>query len=137
MSPPRLQTRSNFPLHWPDFGIYADIMARSNTIFGAFMPIILVGMAAILRRLTACPPRDLARRTLDYMGRTEAVLTRAEADFTAGDYRWVVYIVDQIIWAEPDNMRARQLAAAAHTQMGYGAENPTCCNAYLSAANEL
>ena len=34
-------------------------------------------------------------------------------------------------------MRTHQLAAAAHTQMGYGAENPTWRNTYLSAANEL
>ena len=48
------------------------------------------------------PPRNLVQRTLDYMGGTEAVLTRAEADFTAGDYSWVMHIVDQIIWAEAD-----------------------------------
>jgi alkyl sulfatase BDS1-like metallo-beta-lactamase superfamily hydrolase len=71
------------------------------------------------------------------MGGTKAVLTRAEADFTDGDYCWVVHIVDHIIWAEPDNMRAHQLAAAAHTQMGYGAENPTWRNAYLSTANKF
>ena len=87
--------------------------------------------------LDSLPPRDLARRTLQYMGGVEAVLTRARADYVAGDYRWVVHILDQVIWAEPDNMVARELAAAAHTQMGYGAENPTWRNAYLSAANEL
>ena len=87
--------------------------------------------------LDALPPRELARRTLDYMGGVDAVLERAKVDFEASDYRWVVHILDHVIWAEPDNMKARQLAAAAHTQMGYGAENPTWRNAYLSAANEL
>ena len=65
------------------------------------MSITSDGMTAIPRHWTGSP-RDLAQRTLDYMGGTEVVLTRAEADFTAGDYRWVVHIVDQIIWAEPD-----------------------------------
>ena len=87
--------------------------------------------------LDCLPPRDLARHTLDYMGGSAAVLARARVDFEAGKYRWVVHILDQIIWAEPDNMPARKLAAAAHTQMGYAAENPTWRNAYLSAANEL
>ena len=87
--------------------------------------------------LDSLPPRDQARRTLDYMGGVDAVLSRAKADFEAGEYRWVTHIVDQVIWAEPNNMVARELAAAAHTQMGYGSENPTWRNAYLSAANEL
>ena len=87
--------------------------------------------------LDSLPPRDLARRTLDYMGGTDAVLERAQADYEAGQYRWVAHILDQVIWADPGNLRARALAAAAHTQMGYAAENATWRNAYLSAANEL
>ncbi|MEM7406438.1 MAG: alkyl sulfatase dimerization domain-containing protein [Pseudomonadota bacterium] len=87
--------------------------------------------------LDELPPRDLARRTLDYMGGVESVLDRAEADFDRGEYRWVVHIVNQVIWAEPDNARARMIAARAHTQLGYAAENATWRNAYLSAAQEL
>ncbi len=87
--------------------------------------------------LDALPPRDHARRTLDYMGGTDAVLERAQADYEAGHYRWVAHILDQVIWAEPGNIPARFLAAAAHTQMGYAAENATWRNAYLSAAKEL
>lgn len=87
--------------------------------------------------LDSSPPRDHARRTLDYMGGIDAVLERAQADYEAGQYRWVAYILDQVIWAEPSNMQARELAALAHTQMGYAAENATWRNAYLSAANEL
>ena len=83
------------------------------------------------------PPREMARKTLEYMGGVEAVLARARADFEAGDYRWVVHILDQVIWAHPDRGEARELAAAAHAQLGYGAENATWRNAYLSAAQEL
>lgn len=87
--------------------------------------------------LDALPPREMARRTLDYMGGVDAVMARARQDFERGDYRWVVHILDQIIWAVPDHGEARELAAAAHTQLGYGAENATWRNAYLSAAQEL
>ena len=71
------------------------------------------------------------------MGGIEVVLVRARADYVAGDYLWVVHILDQLIWAKPNNMAARELAAAAHTQMGYGSENSIWRNAYLSMANEL
>jgi alkyl sulfatase BDS1-like metallo-beta-lactamase superfamily hydrolase len=119
---------------WPLHGYYGSIKHNVRGIYACYPgwydenPATLDGLP---------PPRNLAQRALDYMGGTEVVLTRAEADFTAGDYRWIVHIVDQIIWAEPDNMRAHQLAAAAHTQMGSGAENSTWRNTYLSAANEL
>ena len=87
--------------------------------------------------LDPLPPRELARKTLEYMGGTDAVLARVREDLEAGRYRWVVHILDQVIWAEPEHREARELAAIAHTQLGYGAENATWRNAYLSAAQEL
>ncbi len=87
--------------------------------------------------LDELPPRQLARRTLEYMGGVDAVLAKARADFDRGDYKWVIHILDKVLWAEPDHAEAREMAAAAHTQLGYGAENPTWRNAYLGAAQEL
>ena len=87
--------------------------------------------------LDPLPPRDMARKTLEYMGGVDAVLERAGADLEAGNYRWVVHVLDQVRWALPEHREARELAAAAHTQLGYGAENATWRNAYLSAAREL
>lgn len=87
--------------------------------------------------LDELPPRELAQRTLDYMGGVQAVLRRAADDFERGEYRWVVHIVNQVLWVEPGNSNARELAAKAHTQLGYAAENATWRNAYLSAAQEL
>ena len=41
------------------------------------------------------------------------------------------------LWVEPENIKAKNLAACAHTQLGYQCENATWRNAYLSAAQEL
>lgn len=87
--------------------------------------------------LDSLPPREMAKRALDYMGGIEEVLTKAKKDFENGDYRWVVHILDQVLWVAPDHAKARELAAAAHKQLGYQAENATWRNAYLSAAQEL
>lgn len=87
--------------------------------------------------LDEIPPRERAHRTLDYMGGVDAVLRRAQDDFEKGEYRWVVHVLDHVLWAEPGNAAARQLAAAAHQQLAYQAENATWRNAYLSAAQEL
>jgi alkyl sulfatase BDS1-like metallo-beta-lactamase superfamily hydrolase len=87
--------------------------------------------------LDELPPRHIAARMLEYMGGTGAVVAKARVDFENGEYRWVVHILNQIIWAHPDHTEARELAAAAHAQLGYQAENATWRNAYLSAAQEL
>ena len=87
--------------------------------------------------LDPLPPREQAGKTIEYMGGTEAVMKRAQEDFDNGAYRWVVHVLDQIVWAEPDNGEARELLAKAHKQLGYQTENATWRNAYLSAAQEL
>ena len=87
--------------------------------------------------LDPLPPRETARKTLEYMSGVDAVLARAREDHEAGNYRWVVHDLDLVMWAFPDHGEARELSAAAHTQLGYGAENATWRNAYLSAAQEL
>lgn len=87
--------------------------------------------------LDRLPPRDLTRRTIDYMGCVDVVLKRAKTDLDRGEYRCVVHVLDQMIWADPNNIEAREFAAAAHTQLGYANENATWRNAYLSAAQEL
>ena len=87
--------------------------------------------------LDPLPPREQAGKIIEYMGGADAVMKRAQEDFDSGAYRWVVHILDQVVWAEPDNGEARELLARAHTQLGYQTENATWRNAYLSAAQEL
>ena len=87
--------------------------------------------------LDKLPPRELAIKTLEYMGGINNVLKKTKIDFEKGEYRWVVYILDQILWAYPDNTEAKELAALTHTQLGFSSENATWRNAYLSAAQEL
>jgi len=82
-------------------------------------------------------PRESGVKMLEYMGGVEAVMAKAQADFDQGNYRWVVQVLDHVIWALPHHAAARQLAAKAYTQLGYQAENATWRNAYLCAAQEL
>lgn len=118
---------------WHLRGYYGSLKHNVQGIYAYYLG-WYDGNPANLDRL---PPREHARSTLDYMGGVEAVLERAEADYAEGKFRWVAHVLDMVIWAEPDNMRARNLAADAHTQMGYASENATWRNAYLTAAMEL
>ncbi len=87
--------------------------------------------------LHALPPAEEAGKLVDYMGGADAVVAHARADFTAGNYRWVAQIMDQVLFADPANKAARDLAADAFEQMGYLAEAAPWRNSYLLAAQEL
>ena len=87
--------------------------------------------------LSPLPPVDQARRTIEYMGGADAVVTRARDDFKVGNYRWVASIMNQVVFADPTNRKARELGADALEQLGYQAEAATWRNAYLMGALEL
>jgi alkyl sulfatase BDS1-like metallo-beta-lactamase superfamily hydrolase len=87
--------------------------------------------------LSPLPLVDQARRTIEYMGGADAVVTRARDDFKVGNYRWVASIMNQVVFADPTNRKARELGADALEQLGYQAEAATWRNAYLMGAMEL
>ncbi len=87
--------------------------------------------------LDPLPPRETGKLMVEYMGGADAVISKAKEAFNKGQYRWVAQVLDYVVWAEPENMKARELAAAALTQLGYQTENGTWRNAYLTAAQEL
>ena len=78
-----------------------------------------------------------AERYVEYMGGSAAVLARARQAYANHDYRWVVEVVNHVVFADPDNDEARELQAAALEQLGYQAESAQWRNFYLSGATEL
>src|SRR5699024_743019 len=87
--------------------------------------------------LNPLPSAEEAEKFVDYMGGADKILTRAKEDFERGEYRWVVSVLNKLIYAEPNNQEARQLAADAHEQLGYQAASGPWRDEYLSAAFEL
>ncbi|HEY2836094.1 MAG TPA: alkyl sulfatase dimerization domain-containing protein [Rhizomicrobium sp.] len=87
--------------------------------------------------LNPLPPVEEAKKTVEYMGGADAAIARARADFGKGNYRWVAQVMDQVVFADPSNREARQLAADAFEQMGYQAEAAPWRNSYLLAAQRL
>ncbi|TQM13620.1 alkyl/aryl-sulfatase [Pseudonocardia kunmingensis] len=87
--------------------------------------------------LEPLPPVETATRRVAYMGGADAVFERARADFERGEYRWVAQVVNDVVFADPDNAAARELQADTLEQLGYQAESGPWRNFYLSAAQEL
>lgn len=87
--------------------------------------------------LDPLPPVEAARKYVEYMGGADAVMAKAQRDFDNGEYRWVAQVMNQVVFADPDNTEARHLEAASLEQLGYQAESAVWRNIYLSGAQEL
>ena len=87
--------------------------------------------------LDPLPPSETAKKMVEYLGSTEAVLLRAKKDYNKGEYQWVAQITKELVFADPSNQKARKLCADALEQLGYQAESGAWRNAYLMGAAEL
>jgi alkyl sulfatase BDS1-like metallo-beta-lactamase superfamily hydrolase len=87
-----------------------------------------------LKRL---PPEEFAQNITRYMGGADAVMPKLAEDYEAGRYELVASIAHYLVFADPTNMEAREMEAAALEQLGYQAESGPARNAYLVGAQEL
>ncbi|OQR34773.1 hypothetical protein BWR15_12440 [Pseudomonas sp. T] len=87
--------------------------------------------------LNPLAPEDSAVKYVEFMGGADHLLQMAKASFDKGEYRWVVEVVNKLVFADPTNQAARNLQADALEQLGYQAENAGWRNSYLTAAQEL
>jgi alkyl sulfatase BDS1-like metallo-beta-lactamase superfamily hydrolase len=118
---------------WSARGYYGTLSHNAKAVYQKYLGWYDANPA----HLNPLPPAESARRYVEYMGGASAVLERARRDLAGGDYRWVVEVVNQVVFADPQNMEARALAADAMEQLGYQSEAGTWRNAYLNAAAEL
>jgi len=106
-----------------------DVKAAIDKQFGWYN-----GNPATLHPLPRVPS---AKKYVEYMGGADAIVKKAKADFDKGDYRWVMQVLMQVVYADPSNMAARNLMADASEQLGYQSEAGTWRGWYLSAAKDL
>ncbi|WP_250437781.1 alkyl sulfatase dimerization domain-containing protein [Caballeronia sp. ATUFL_F2_KS9A] len=109
--------------------VYHDAVAQYNLRLGFFD-----GVPANLHRL---PPTESGKRYVEYMGGAAAVIRKAHASYDKGEYRWVAEVMNHVVFAEPQNVAAKQLLADAYEQLGYQAESAPWRNFYLTGAMEL
>jgi alkyl sulfatase BDS1-like metallo-beta-lactamase superfamily hydrolase len=119
--------------YWPARGYYGTLSHDSRAVYQKYVG-WYDGNPVNLNRL---PRVDEAKKYLEYMGGPTAVITKAREDFKNGNYRWVATVMDQMVFADPTNKEARELAADAYEQLGYLAESAVWRNAYLLATQEL
>jgi len=129
----RLALPKDLEKEWHVRGYYGTFSHNAKAIYQRYLGWYDANPA----NLNPLPPAERATKYVAYMGGAEAAITRAREDFAKGEYRWVADAMSQVVFAEPDNKAARELAADAMEQMGYQAESATWRNAYLFGALEL
>ncbi|MBI2219126.1 MAG: MBL fold metallo-hydrolase, partial [Candidatus Rokubacteria bacterium] len=118
---------------WSVRGHYGTVSHNAKAVYQRYLSWYDANPA----NLNPLPPSHAAAKTVEYMGGAVEVIRRARDDFAGGEYRWVAQVMSHVVFADPDNREARELAADAFEQLGYQAESATWRNAYLYGAQEL
>ena len=87
--------------------------------------------------LNPLPPTEEAKKFVDYVGGSAALLEKAQADYDDGEFRFAATALNHLVFAEPENADARNLLASVYRQLAYQAESGSWRNFYLTGAQEL
>ncbi|MDX2649951.1 alkyl sulfatase dimerization domain-containing protein [Streptomyces sp. PA03-1a] len=118
---------------WHTHGYYGSVSHNVKAIYQRYLGWFDGNPAHLWEH----PPTEAATRYVDFMGGADEVLRRARRSYAEGDFRWVAQVVNHVLFADPGNTEARELQADALTQLGYGSENGTWRNFFLTGALEL
>jgi alkyl sulfatase BDS1-like metallo-beta-lactamase superfamily hydrolase len=118
---------------WPNRGYYGTLKHNTRAIYQRYMGFYDANPST----LDQLPPEAAARKYVDYMGGSAAVIKHAKADFEKGEYRWVAEALRHVVFADSSNTQAKELLADAYEQMGYQAESGPWRSVYLQGALEL
>lgn len=118
---------------WNTHGYYGTVSHNLKAIYQRYMGWFDGNPAHLWQH----PPVEAGKRYIEFMGGADAVVDKARGSFEAGDYRWAAEVLSHVVFAEPDHAAARALLADTFEQLGYGAENGTWRNFYLSGTTEL
>jgi alkyl sulfatase BDS1-like metallo-beta-lactamase superfamily hydrolase len=118
---------------WNTHGYYGSVSHNVKAIYQRYMGWFDGNPA----RLWAHPPVEQAKRYVEVIGGIDRVVEAAQKAFDAGDYRWAATLLDNAVFADETHEGARSLLADTFEQLGYGSENGTWRNFFISGATEL
>jgi alkyl sulfatase BDS1-like metallo-beta-lactamase superfamily hydrolase len=131
--PDELELPPEFQAHPHTRGYYGSLAHNLRAVYQRYFS-WYDGNPAHLNPL---PPAKVGKRYVEFMGGADALLSQAQRSFDEGDFRWVVEVVNHVVFSDPSNQRARTMQADALEQLGFGCESATYRNAYLTGAYEL
>jgi len=131
--------RTNFSTR----GYYGTLKHNAKAVYQAYMG-WFNGNPATLDPL---PEAEAATRYVSMMGGGQVVLESAQKQFDQAnamegahvnkEYRWIAQLLNQLMFAEPKNLKAKALLAKVYDQLGYQSESAPWRDFYLTGAYEL
>ncbi len=82
-------------------------------------------------------PKDSAPLYVEMMGGSNKIIKQSKKLYEQGDYLLAVEILNKLVYAEPQNTKAKHLLADVYEQLGYQYESPSLRNSFLAGALEL
>ncbi|MCB1257399.1 MAG: MBL fold metallo-hydrolase, partial [Microthrixaceae bacterium] len=128
-----LETPPALHAQWHTHGYYGSVSHNVKAIYQRYMGWYDANPA----NLWLHTPEAQALRYVEAMGGRDGALAVARRAWDEGDYRWCVEVGKHLVFADSSDSESRDLLADAFEQLGFGAENGTWRNAYLSGAAEL
>ncbi|MET4159994.1 alkyl sulfatase dimerization domain-containing protein [Agromyces sp. PvR057] len=118
---------------WHARGYYGSVSHNVKAIYQRYMGWFDGNPA----RLWPHPPAAIAERYVDAIGGIDRVLELAQVAYDGGDFRWAATLLDHAVFVDASNEAVKALYADTLEQLGYGSENGTWRNFFLSGATEL
>ncbi|GAA3650272.1 alkyl sulfatase dimerization domain-containing protein [Nonomuraea antimicrobica] len=118
---------------WHTHGYYGSVSHNVKAIYQRYLGWFDGNPAHLWEH----PPVEQARRYVECLGGTSAVVALAERYVGEGDLRFAASLLNHAVFADEGSSAARRLLAQVYTRMGHGAENATWRNFYLTGATEL
>lgn len=118
---------------WEAHGYYGTVSHNAKAIYQFY----LGWYDAVPANLHAHPPVTRAQKLIEALGGAERTLALADNAMATGDYRWASELLQNLVFAEPDNTAARATLAESYRQQGFAAESAIWRNQFLSAASDL
>jgi len=118
---------------WYTRGYYGTLSFNARAVYQRYLGFYDANPA----NLDPLTPVEAGKRYVGALGGGTKVLELMRTAIEKGEYRWAVQLGNHLVFAEPDNAKAREAQAEALEQLGYQSESALWRNMYLTGAMEL
>lgn len=118
---------------WHTHGYYGSVSHDVKAVYQRYMGWYDGNPAHLWQH----PPQAAAQRYVEIIGGVDATAAKAREFLDRGDLRFAAELAGHAVFADPDHAEARGTLAEALERLGYGSENATWRNCFLTGAREL
>ncbi|MFE3190975.1 alkyl/aryl-sulfatase [Nocardia sp. NPDC059240] len=129
----------DFPLapelaaQWNNRGYYGSISHDVKAIYQRYLGWYDANPAHLWQH----PPQAQATRYVQLLGGVDATVAKVKEFADQGDLRFAAELGSHAVFADPSHTGARQTLAEVYQRLGFGSENATWRNCFLTGAQEL